>query len=116
MAGAAAVKKFALAPEPAYYFSPKWSPDSKKIAFYDNRLKTYMLDTTTGKLTVINDKNVYGGFSSGTFSFCVVAGFEVDCVSALDGEPSPRDLFVFGGFGAVNAGDKRDGRFARAGV
>ncbi len=28
-----------------------------------------MLDTTTGKLTVINDKNVYGGFSSETFSF-----------------------------------------------
>jgi tricorn protease len=69
VAGAAAVKKFALAPEPAYYFGPKWSPDSKKIAFYDNRLKTYMLDTTTGKLTLINEKNVYGGFSAGTFSF-----------------------------------------------
>ena len=69
VAGAAAVKKFALAPEPAYYFGPKWSPDSKKIAFYDNRLKTYMLDTTTGKLTVVNDKNVYGGFSNGSFDF-----------------------------------------------
>ena len=38
-AGTAAVKKFALAKEPAYYFNPKWSPDSKKIAFHDNRLK-----------------------------------------------------------------------------
>ena len=65
----AAVKKFALAPEPAYYFGPKWSPDSKKIAFYDNRLHTYLLDTTTGKLMVINDKNVYGGFSSNTYDF-----------------------------------------------
>ncbi len=69
VAGATAVKKFPLAAEPAYYFSPKWSPDSKKVAFYDNRLKTYLLDTTTGKLTVINDKNVYGGFSSNSFDF-----------------------------------------------
>ena len=69
VAGAAAVKKFALAPEPAYYFGTKWSPDSKKIAFYDNRLHTYMVDTTTGKLTVVNDQNVYGGFSSSTFEF-----------------------------------------------
>ncbi len=69
VAGAAAVKKFALAAEPAYYFGPKWSPDSKKIAFYDNRLNMYVLDTTTGKLTTINDKNVYGGFSSNTFDF-----------------------------------------------
>ena len=68
VAGAAAVKKFALEPEPAYYFDPIWSPDSKKIVFYDNRLKTYVLDTTTGKLSTVNDKNVYGGFSSGSFA------------------------------------------------
>src|SRR5258707_7120847 len=65
--GAAAVKKFPLAPEPAYYFAPKWSPDSKHIAFHDNRLKMYLLDTVTGKLTVINDKNVYGGFSEANY-------------------------------------------------
>ncbi|MGA8741227.1 MAG: PDZ domain-containing protein [Terracidiphilus sp.] len=69
VAGAATVKKFALAPEPAYYFGTKWSPDSKKIAFHDNRLNTYVVDTTTGKLTVVNDKNVYGGFSSNTYDF-----------------------------------------------
>jgi tricorn protease len=69
VAGGAAVKKFALAPEPAYYFGAQWSPDSKKIAFYDNRLNTYMVDTTTGKLTLVNDKNVYGGFSSNTSDF-----------------------------------------------
>jgi tricorn protease len=69
VAGATTVKKFPLATEPAYCFSPKWSPDSKKVTFYDNRLKTYLLDTTTGKLTVINDKNVYGGFSSNSFDF-----------------------------------------------
>ena len=60
--GAAAVKKFPLAPESAYYFAPKWSPDSKRIAFHDNRLNVYLMDTATGRLSVI-DKNVYGGFS-----------------------------------------------------
>ncbi|MGC1520591.1 MAG: PDZ domain-containing protein, partial [Steroidobacteraceae bacterium] len=65
--GAAAVKKFPLAPEPAYYFEPKWSPDSKRIAFHDNRLKVYVLDTVTGKLSVIDDQNVYGGFSDASY-------------------------------------------------
>src|SRR6202166_1025526 len=67
LTGAPAVKKFPLAPEPAYYFAPKWSPDSKRIAFHDNRLNVYMLDTVTGKLNVINDKNVYGGFSDASY-------------------------------------------------
>jgi tricorn protease len=67
--GAAAVRKFPLAPEPAYYFAPKWSPDSKHIAFHDNRLNVYLLDTVTGKLSVINDKNVYGGFSDASYDF-----------------------------------------------
>ncbi len=61
------VKKFPLAPEPAYYFSPRWSPDSKKLVFHDNRLNLYLLDTTTGKLTTIGDKNVFGGFSDVTY-------------------------------------------------
>jgi tricorn protease len=65
--GGTAVKKFPLAPEPAYYFAPRWSPDSKRIAFHDNRLNTYLLDTATGKLSVINDKNVYGGFSDASY-------------------------------------------------
>ena len=67
LAGAAAVKKFPLAPQPAYYFAPKWSPDSKRIAFHDNRLKVYLLDTVTGKLSVIDDKNAYGGFSDASY-------------------------------------------------
>ena len=53
------VKKFALAPEPAYYFSPKWSPDSKLVAFYDNRLNLWMVDTATGKLSHVGDKNQF---------------------------------------------------------
>ncbi len=65
--GIGPVKKFPLAPEPAYYFDPKWSPDSKKLVFHDNRLNLYMLDTTTGKLSVIGDKNIFGGFSDLTY-------------------------------------------------
>ncbi|HXA34728.1 MAG TPA: PDZ domain-containing protein [Steroidobacteraceae bacterium] len=65
--GASAVKKFTLAPEPAYYFAPKWSPDSKFIAFHDNRSIVYLLDTIMGKLSVINDKDVYGGFSDASY-------------------------------------------------
>ncbi len=66
-AGGAPVKKFPLASEPAYYFDPLWSPDSKRIAFHDNRLNIYMLDITTGKLTTVDDKNVYGGFSQESY-------------------------------------------------
>ncbi len=67
VAGAVTAKKFDLGKEPAYYFEPKWSPDSKKIAFHDNRLNIWLLDTTTGKLTSVGDKNAYGGFSNQSF-------------------------------------------------
>ncbi|HEX4239817.1 MAG TPA: PDZ domain-containing protein [Steroidobacteraceae bacterium] len=65
----AAVKKFPLGVEPVFYFMPRWSPDSKRIAFHDNRLRTYVLDTTSGRLSVVNDKNAYGGFSDQSFDF-----------------------------------------------
>jgi tricorn protease len=64
--GDKAVKKFPLAAEPAYYFAPLWSPDSKKIAFYDNRLKSYVLDLTTGKLATLGPGDTFGGFASST--------------------------------------------------
>ena len=66
-AGGTAVKKFELSKEPAYYFEPKWSPDSKRIVFHDNRLNIWMLDTATGKLTTVGEKNVYGGFSNQSY-------------------------------------------------
>jgi tricorn protease len=65
--GSPALRKFPLASEPTYYFAPKWSPDSKHIAFHDNRLSTYVLDTSSGKLTVINDKDAFGGFSDASY-------------------------------------------------
>jgi tricorn protease len=53
-AGAGDVKKFPLASESTYYFRPVWSPDSKLIAFHDNKMEVWLLDTTTGKATVID--------------------------------------------------------------
>jgi tricorn protease len=69
VAGAAPVKKFPISSEPAYYFNPKWSPDSKLIVFNDNRNKVLLLDTTTGKVSVVCDQNEYGGFSKTEFEF-----------------------------------------------
>ena len=69
IAGAGAVKKFPLSQDPSYYFNPKWSPDSKRLVFNDNRLKIWMLDTTTGKLALVCDQNQYGGFSNQAYDF-----------------------------------------------
>jgi tricorn protease len=59
--GAGEVKKFLLANEATYYFQPVWSPDSKLIAFHDNKMEIWLLDTVTGKATVIDRAVVSGG-------------------------------------------------------
>jgi tricorn protease len=69
IAGAAAVKKFPLLSDPAYYFDPMWSPDSKLIVFHDNRLRIFVLDTTNGKLSTVCDQNEFGGFSNLSYEF-----------------------------------------------
>jgi tricorn protease len=61
---ASGVRKYRLSTEPTYYFHPIWSPDSKKIAFRDNKLNTWILDTTTGGLTRAGEPDVYGGFAA----------------------------------------------------
>lgn len=66
-AGGAKAKDFPLAPDAAFYFSPMWSPDSKRIAFHDNHNRLFVIDATTGKLTTVDDANVFGGFSSSSF-------------------------------------------------
>ena len=65
--GAGHARVFPLAPEPAYYFTPVWSPDSKRIAFHDNHNRLFLLDIPSGKLTTVDDANTFGGFSSGSF-------------------------------------------------
>jgi tricorn protease len=60
-AGSGEVKKFPLANEATYYFQPAWSPDSKLIAFHDNKMEIWLLDTVTGKATVIDKAVVNDG-------------------------------------------------------
>ncbi|THD77627.1 MAG: protease [Phenylobacterium sp.] len=64
--GEGKARRYPLAPEPAYYFHPLWSPDSKKIAFSDNHLRSFVLDLITGKLTQVGEPDVWGGFTDQT--------------------------------------------------
>jgi tricorn protease len=61
----ASVRTYKLAPEPTYYFKPVWSPDSKKIAFRDNHLRTWVLDLASGALRSAGEADAYGGFVAG---------------------------------------------------
>ncbi|MGH9595576.1 MAG: S41 family peptidase, partial [Edaphobacter sp.] len=57
--GSGEVRKFPLAKEATYYFDPVWSPDSKLLAFRDNHLRLWMLDTGNGKLTHVGEDDYY---------------------------------------------------------
>ncbi len=52
--GAGEVKKFPLFNDATYYFNPTWSPDSKLIAFTDNKLDILYVNTETGKLSKVD--------------------------------------------------------------
>jgi tricorn protease len=56
--GTGEVRKFRLDEKPSFYYSPVWSPDSKKIAYTDKRLQVGILDLDSGKATVV-DANTY---------------------------------------------------------
>ncbi|MBI1759900.1 MAG: PD40 domain-containing protein [Acidobacteria bacterium] len=45
--GVGDIKKIKL--EPTFYYSPRWSPDSKKIAFTDKRLNLWYVDIEKGQ-------------------------------------------------------------------
>src|SRR2546423_8048730 len=42
------VKKINLGNPPSYFYTPLWSPDSKKIAYTDKRLNLWYLDVDGG--------------------------------------------------------------------
>ncbi len=113
---AAPVKKFPLAAEPAYYFDPLWSPDSKFIAFHDNRLNIYLLDTTTGKLVTIGEKNVFGGFSNQNYDLA----WSPDSKWIAYPQSMANHLHALYLYsvddGQVDAGDQRGGGLERAGL
>jgi len=51
------VKKISLGNPPSFFYSPVWSPDSKKVAFYDKRLNVWYLDITKGAPVKIDTDN-----------------------------------------------------------
>jgi tricorn protease len=53
--GTGPVQKFALGTPPSYFYAPRWSPDSSRIAFYDKRLNLWLIDVAHGgKLTHVD--------------------------------------------------------------
>ncbi|PYU67734.1 MAG: protease, partial [Acidobacteria bacterium] len=47
-AGSKTVKKIHLGNPPSYFYTPSWSPDSKKIAYTDKRLNLWYVDVGKG--------------------------------------------------------------------
>ena len=46
--GMSEVRKISLGSQPSFYYSPVWSPDSKKVAFTDKRLNLWYVDLDKG--------------------------------------------------------------------
>src|SRR6266478_4345272 len=56
------VRKINLGNPPTFYYSPKWSPNSKKIAYSDKRLNLWYVDVEKdGGKPVLVDTNPYDG-------------------------------------------------------
>jgi tricorn protease len=59
-----------LGPDPSFFYSPVWSPDSKHIAFADKHLRLWVVDvpstdkTAAATKPVLVDTGIYGGFGS----------------------------------------------------
>ncbi|MCO6509645.1 MAG: PD40 domain-containing protein [Aridibacter famidurans] len=56
--GMGEVKKISLGNPSSYFYSPRFSPDSKKILFTDKRLNVLYLDIESGKMTKV-DTNTF---------------------------------------------------------
>jgi tricorn protease len=52
-----------LGPEPSFFYSPHWSPDSKYIAFTDKHLRIWYVDVAGGKPVKV-DTGLRGGFGA----------------------------------------------------
>jgi tricorn protease len=56
--GLGEVKKIGLGKPPSFFYSPVWSPDSKKIAFHDKRLNLWYVEIDKGSPVKV-DTNYY---------------------------------------------------------
>ena len=54
-----------LGPDPSYFYGPRWSPDSKRIAFSDKHLHLWYVDAAGGKPVKI-DTGLRGSLGSDT--------------------------------------------------
>jgi tricorn protease len=54
-----------LGPAPSFFYGPRWSPDSKRIAFSDKHLRLWYVDAAGGKPVKI-DTGLRGGFGPST--------------------------------------------------
>ncbi|HEY0746652.1 MAG TPA: PDZ domain-containing protein, partial [Steroidobacteraceae bacterium] len=54
-----------LGPNASFFYSPRWSPDSKHIAFYDKHLRIWYVDVAGGKAVLV-DAGLRGGFGAST--------------------------------------------------
>jgi len=52
-------KKIPLPGKSAYYFGPRWSPDSKQIVCTDNQLNLWRVEVASGQLTKIDTDYLY---------------------------------------------------------
>ena len=49
--------KIGLGAKPAFYMAPRWSPDSKRIAYIDNHLHVWYVDVADRKLVLVDTDN-----------------------------------------------------------
>jgi tricorn protease len=57
--GLGPVRKIALGQPGSFYYSPRWSPDSKKLTFYDKRLNLWLVDLDKGSAPARIDADLY---------------------------------------------------------
>jgi tricorn protease len=63
--GLSELKKFGFGKPFTFYYSPTWSPDSKKLTFSDKRLNLWYMNIDEGKPVLINTNPYDGGPGTG---------------------------------------------------